>query len=216
MFLLNPFINLTNDLILSKDCNNYFNNFNSIFLLFLFTFGSNSNFSILISLSFILPLYSNTLYLNNINNLNNLNIGNFNYSQVVFYLLLLSILIYSIFNTVQFFIKLLAIFIYYFRTIYIYSDLPDFPFLSFLCCSFYFTLGCLTIVFKTTFLIISTVFYSFFSTILLLINNNSNDLNDSTDLSLDLVLGFMVVSIVLQLIISFVFKRRKANINKPN
>ena len=230
-FSIKPFKILADDLLKhhtlsSPSTHPFYTFFNLFFNFYLFVFGSNTQpISSFISLSFILPIeISNIKESIKKENRDQIakgaitkkNLENFlsyfpSFSNYYFFtsiLILISILFISFHKKIPLFIKIFLILIYYFKTIYIYSDLPNFPVSSFLCCIFYFSLGCLFIIFKSFRFFISSIFYSYLSSIGILCLLNYKDLNISV--------GLIGISFLIQNLLSIIIKRKGGKLNKKS
>lgn len=77
-------------------------------------------------------------------------------------------------------IKVAIILLFYFKTIYSYSEADTLPISTFLCCVFYFSIGCAMFISRKYKFLISSIFYSVFSSLNILLLMNDRFLNENT------------------------------------
>lgn len=171
------------------------------FYALLFILGANSQVICpLVALSFIIPLQS--LSITNIliesKQKDNLMAPyliitlSFMQSNTFLYILLFSSIFYSLFNyKLPLPIEIKIILIYYFRTVYTYSELPNLSVTNFICILIYFSIGCCIVISRRVRFMSSALFYSFLSSVGLFINVHRGHFSIIAVLSMG-ILSFLI------------------------
>lgn len=185
----------------------------------LFICGSNiQQLSISSSLSILLPLqitHIKDLIFQTENENNLFKIFSFvetNCMKVCSFLIVASILHFIFVRRISFLSRVIIILLYYFKTIYQYSELRTLPFSNFCCCIFCFSIGCLMIISKRFRFLFSSIFYGVFSSLNLLILFRLNTLEEPTNKEETIynplfVIAMTIVSVIIQHTLFFISKK---------